>query len=63
VFTPERWKEEIQEKSQDQTLRAEENTISILYGIMSMPSQYFDTTNHEKSQYDFAFKADLVPKL
>jgi hypothetical protein len=28
-----------------------------------MPSQYFDTTNYKKSQYDFAFKADLVPKL
>jgi hypothetical protein len=53
----------MQDKSQDQTLRAEENTIPILHGIVSMLSQYFDITNHEKSQYDFAFKADLVPKL
>jgi hypothetical protein len=28
-----------------------------------MPSQYFDTANHKKSQCDFAFKADQVPKL
>jgi hypothetical protein len=28
-----------------------------------MPSQYFDTANHRKSQCDFAFKADHVPKL
>jgi hypothetical protein len=28
-----------------------------------MPNQYFDTANHKKSQCDFAFKADQVPKL
>jgi hypothetical protein len=28
-----------------------------------MSSQYFDTTNHKKSQCDFTFKADQVPKL
>jgi hypothetical protein len=63
LFTPERSKEEIQEKSQDQTLRAEENTILVQQRIVSTPSQYFDTTNHKKSQCDFAFKADQVPKL
>jgi hypothetical protein len=57
--------------SQDQTLNIDlqaspmswTNIISILHGMVSMPSQHFDTTNHEKSQYDFAFKADMVPKL
>jgi hypothetical protein len=28
-----------------------------------MSSHYFDTTNHKKSQCDFTFKADQVPKL
>jgi hypothetical protein len=28
-----------------------------------MSSQYFDTANHKKSQCDFVFKADQVPKL
>jgi hypothetical protein len=39
------------------------NTIPIQQGMVSMPSQYFDTTNHKKSQCDFTFKADQVPKL
>jgi hypothetical protein len=59
------------QRSQDQTLDIDlqaspmslTNTISIVHGIVSMSSQYFYTTNHKKSQYDFAFKADLVLKL
>jgi hypothetical protein len=39
------------------------NTIPIQQGMVSMPSQYFDTTNHKKFQCDFAFKADHVLKL
>jgi hypothetical protein len=39
------------------------NTIHVQQRTMSMPSQYFDTANHMKSQCDFAFKADQVPKL
>jgi Na+-transporting methylmalonyl-CoA/oxaloacetate decarboxylase gamma subunit len=34
VFTPERLKEETQEESQDQTLRAEENTIPVQQRIV-----------------------------
>jgi hypothetical protein len=39
------------------------NTIPVQQGVVSMPSRYFDTINHKKSQCDFAFKADQVPKL
>jgi hypothetical protein len=63
VFTPERSKEEIQEKKPRSNPMSWTNTIPVQQGMMSMPSQYFNTTNHEKSQCDFAFKANLVPKL
>jgi hypothetical protein len=39
------------------------NIIHVQQRTVSMPSQYFDTANHKKSQCDFAFKADQVPKL
>jgi hypothetical protein len=64
VFTPERSKEEIQKKkSQDQTLRAE--AVQSLYNkeLCQCQASIFDTANHKKSQCDFAFKADQVPKL
>jgi hypothetical protein len=49
--------------SSKQTLWAEPKIIPVQQGAVSMPNQYFDTTNHKKSQCDFAFKADQVPKL
>jgi hypothetical protein len=63
LFTPERSKEETQEKSQDQTLRAE--AVQSLYNkeLCQYQANIFDTANHKKSQCDFAFKADQVPKL
>jgi hypothetical protein len=33
-------------------------SILIQQRTVSMPSQYFDTASHKKSQCDFAFKAD-----
>jgi hypothetical protein len=63
LFTPERSKEETQEKNQDQTLRAE--AVQSLYNkeLYQCQASIFDTANHKKSQCNFAFKADQVPKL
>jgi hypothetical protein len=63
LFIPERSKEETQEKNQDQTLRAE--AVQSLYNkeLCQCQTNIFDTTYHKKSQCDFAFKADQMPKL
>jgi hypothetical protein len=63
MFTLERSKEETQEKSQDQTLRTE--AVQSLYNkeLCQCQASIFDTANHKKSQCDFAFKTDQVPKL
>jgi hypothetical protein len=63
MFIPERSKEETQGKSQDQTLRAE--AVQSLYNkeLCQCQASIFDTANHKKSQCDFSFKADQVPKL
>jgi hypothetical protein len=71
VFTPKRSKEETQRKTRsnpknqpsEQTLRAE--AVQSLYNkeLCQRQASIFDTANHKKSQCDFAFKADQVPKL
>jgi hypothetical protein len=63
MFTPERSEKKHKRKSQDQTLRAE--AVQSLYSkeLCQCQASIFDTANHKKSQCDFAFKADQVPKL